>query len=176
MRKSILFLTLLLSSLLMTTSVVATPDVALNLDHQVYLPLIAKPWPPDPQRDALMALYNSTNGPNWVNNRGWGTGDPCDPAWHGVRCDSGHVQVLYLTGNQLSGPIPAELGNLSSLEQLSLDSNQLSGPIPAELSNLSSLWYLFLNDNPALVCWQTQEALNWALGLAVYVGPDAVCP
>ena len=74
MRKIALILTFLLSSLLMTTSVVATPDVALNLDHQVYLPLIAKP--PDPQqRDALMALYNSTDGPNcWTTNDWMGHG------------------------------------------------------------------------------------------------------
>ena len=70
MRKIALILTFLLSSLLMTTSVVATPDVALNLDHQVYLPLIAKH---DPEWDALMALYHSTNGPGWTTNTGWGT-------------------------------------------------------------------------------------------------------
>jgi hypothetical protein len=81
---------------------------------------------------------------------------------------------LILYGNQLASAIPAELGNLSSLERLFLNDNQLSGSIPAELGNLGSLRNLFLGDND-LVCWQTQAALNWALGLVSYGGPEAVC-
>ena len=98
----------------------------------------------DVERDALMVLYDSTNGPNWRWNTGWGVGDPCDMAWYGVTCDSGHVQVLDLWQNLLSGPIPPELGNLSRLERLSLGNNQLSGPIPPELGSLSSLKRLVL--------------------------------
>ena len=58
-----------------------------------------------------------------------------------------NLQVLYLLGNQLSGPIPAELGNLSNLQVLYLLGNQLSGPIPAELGNLSNLQLLYLSEN-----------------------------
>jgi hypothetical protein len=54
---------------------------------------------------------------------------------------------LYLNNNQLSGEIPAELGNLSNLFRLYLNDNQLSGSIPAELGNLSNLFRLYLNDN-----------------------------
>jgi Leucine-rich repeat (LRR) protein len=54
---------------------------------------------------------------------------------------------LLLTYNQLSGLIPPELGNLSSLQSLNLSSNQLSGSIPPELGNLSSLQSLFLSSN-----------------------------
>ena len=53
--------------------------------------------------------------------------------------ESGRVAQLALYGNQLSGPIPAELGQLTNLERLSLSDNQLSGPIPAELGQLTSL-------------------------------------
>ena len=45
----------------------------------------------------------------------------------------------WLRDNQLSGPIPLELGNLDNLELLFLDSNQLSGSIPLELGNLDNL-------------------------------------
>ena len=38
--------------------------------------------------------------------------------------------------NQLSGTIPVELGNLTSLISLDLEDNQLSGTIPAEIGNL----------------------------------------
>ncbi|MGB3714294.1 MAG: hypothetical protein WA996_07685, partial [Candidatus Promineifilaceae bacterium] len=93
---------------------------------------------PDNERDALMALYNSTNGPNWTTNTGWDTADPyC--SWYGVSCLYGHVTGLSLQSNYLAGTIPVELGNLSSLTYLDLYHNQLSGPIPAELGILSSL-------------------------------------
>ena len=123
----------------------------------------------------LMALYDSTDGANWTVNTGWGDGDPCLSAWYGVTCDTGVVTQLDLFSNQLSGPIPAELGNLSSLQELNLYNNQLSGLIPTELDNLSSLSALYLDSNPALECWQTQEALDWALELEGYLGPQLVC-
>jgi len=77
----------------------------------------------------------------------------------------------------LSGAIPPELGNTqSSLQALELNGNNLSGPIPNALINLSSLQKLWLHDIPNLVCWETQEARDWALGLPDYMGPTAVCP
>ena len=49
-----------------------------------------------------------------------------------------------MPGNELSGEIPAELGNLASLVVIGLDENQLSGEIPEELGNLSNLTELAL--------------------------------
>ena len=40
-----------------------------------------------------------------------------------------------LGGNELSGPVPPELGNLTNLTELALYWNELSGPIPPELGN-----------------------------------------
>ena len=54
--------------------------------------------------------------------------------------------------NQLSGEIPAELGNLTALKFLSLGSNQLSGEIPAELGKLTTLESLTLDDNQLSGC------------------------
>ncbi len=54
---------------------------------------------------------------------------------------------LDLRGNQLSGAIPPELGNLSKLRLLYLFDNQLTGSIPVELGNLGSLEELRLNSN-----------------------------
>ena len=49
----------------------------------------------------------------------------------------------------MSGPIPAELGALSTLRNLALSHNQLSGPIPAELGGKRALSTLYLRSNDA---------------------------
>ena len=58
-----------------------------------------------------------------------------------------HLRLLRLDGNRLTGPIPPELGNLTRLAMLSLDGNRLTGSIPPELANLSNLRQLWLADN-----------------------------
>ena len=52
-----------------------------------------------------------------------------------------------MQGNQLSGPIPVELGRLSALEVLQIRSNQLTGPIPDEIGNLTGLRSFTLSNN-----------------------------
>ena len=57
------------------------------------------------------------------------------------------MRWLTLDHNQLSGLIPAELGQLTRLRSLALDHNQLTGEIPAELGQLAQLRNLFLANN-----------------------------
>ncbi len=57
------------------------------------------------------------------------------------------MSYLNLWNNELSGTIPARLGELSSLFFLSLSGNRLTGPIPPDLGNLQNLQYLYLFDN-----------------------------
>ena len=98
-------------------------------------------------RAALEALYHATDGPNWLNNENWLSAEPLEE-WVRVGTDvTGRVDFLSLGGNQLSGPIPAELGRLANLTTLNLDENQLSGPIPAELGRLANLTTLNLGEN-----------------------------
>jgi hypothetical protein len=111
---------------------------------------------PAKERSALIALYNSTNGDNWVNNEGWkmsplhtdGFSLPgTEGNWKGITVTNDQVEKIYLVSNNLSGTIPAQLGNLSSLKELRLNGNQLEGNIPAVLSNLSYLTSLALHSN-----------------------------
>ena len=49
------------------------------------------------------------------------------------------LAVLNLGANNLSGPIPQELGRLAHLTRLYLSANDLSGSIPSELGGLANL-------------------------------------
>ena len=44
----------------------------------------------------------------------------------------GRVTKLELNSNMLTGPIPTEIRDLTSLEELDLEDNSLSGAIPSE--------------------------------------------
>jgi Leucine-rich repeat (LRR) protein len=103
---------------------------------------------PQLECEALIALYDSTNGPNWSDSpsNNWKvTNTPC--SWSGVYCYVGHVSSIHGNGKGLLGLIPRELENLSQLMWLELYSNQLSGSIPSELGNLSQLEWLDLHNN-----------------------------
>ena len=98
-------------------------------------------------RDILALLYEATGGPDWFRDRNWLTGAPLGQ-WDGVSVDGeGRVVGLFSGNNNLTGPIPAELGSLANLTGLFLGNNQLSGPIPPELGNLASLTLLALGGN-----------------------------
>jgi len=125
---------------------------------------------PQIECEALVALYESTNGAGWTNNTGWLTLTTVGN-WFGITIYSGNVLYidisenqligtlpsnlgdlknltrLFLDHNQISGNIPPNLGKLSNLEQLFLDSNYLDGNIPAEIGNLNNLVYLVIDDN-----------------------------
>ncbi len=102
---------------------------------------------PQSDRDALVAIYNATNGPNWTNNSGWlgPAGTECD--WFGVFCTQTGVSGLDLLRNNLSGTLPGELGLFSEIEILRLAENNLTGPIPTELWTLEKLKSLSLSFN-----------------------------
>ena len=90
------------------------------------------------ERDPLIALYESTNGPNWTTSTNWASFSPLGD-WFGVTTDTeGKVARLVLPDNNLSGSLPIQLSDLASLEVLDLSSNpNLVGPIPHALMKLS---------------------------------------
>ena len=100
--------------------------------------------------EALRALYQSTDGDNWLDNSGWDiTATPTVEelnGWFGVQVTQGWVEILLLANN-LTGVIPPELGKVEGLRNLWLPQNQLSGQIPQELGQLMELETLILSHN-----------------------------
>jgi len=103
---------------------------------------------PDRERQALIDLYNSTNGDNWKNNNAW-LGDPgTECSWYGISCNdtNSHVTRIELGDNGLQGNIPASFNNFTKILEVYLHSNQLTS-LPSELDNLTSLWFLSIYSN-----------------------------
>jgi len=93
------------------------------------------------EREALVALYNSTNGINWYVDTNWNTDEPIS-TWNNVTVENisgqDHVTEIKLRFNNLLGSIPNELVNLTHLIKLELSANSLYGNIP-DFSVISSL-------------------------------------
>ncbi|GMY05972.1 probable leucine-rich repeat receptor-like serine/threonine-protein kinase At3g14840 isoform X1, partial [Fagus crenata] len=64
------------------------------------------------------------------------------PEWASTK-----LEYLSITVNNLSGPIPSYLGNITTLIYMSIESNLFSGTIPPELGNLVNLTNLILSAN-----------------------------
>ena len=96
------------------------------------------------ERDALVALYNATNGPDWTETYLWLNDEVSLGGWHGI--DTGvnarRVTEIRLYDNNLSGVIPPELGDLAMLGSLNLGANSLEGEIPREIGKLTRLYEL----------------------------------
>ena len=95
-------------------------------------------------KEALIAFYNSTGGPNWRTT------------WDRIKVDlAGRVTEINLKSNNLQGTLPAELGNLTELKKLELNRdfqyleevNNLNGAIPSTLQNLKKLEVLNLSNS-----------------------------
>jgi hypothetical protein len=62
---------------------------------------------PKKECQALVALYDSTDGDNWLDNTGWKvTNTPCN--WFGVTCKKGSVGKIELPSNNLKGSLSAK--------------------------------------------------------------------
>ncbi|UAM99617.1 leucine-rich repeat domain-containing protein [Polaribacter litorisediminis] len=113
---------------------------------------------PDAEREALIALYNSTKGANWSNDLSSGyTGvtwvaDATQKrnvgAWFGVTTGiingQKHVTKVELNSNQLDGTIPSVIKNLTQLKGISVRNNNL---ISIDISKNTNLEILQISNN-----------------------------
>lgn len=108
--------------------------------------------------DTLVHIFNEMNGVNWLNRTGWlTTNTPCQ--WFGLTCGlvEGQLRVTGMQlffavpdtgpgfpGNNLTGPIPPQIGQLDELRILNLNYNRLSGNLPEQIGYLDKLEQLQL--------------------------------
>ncbi|GAK50022.1 leucine rich repeat domain protein [Candidatus Moduliflexus flocculans] len=106
---------------------------------------------PKAECNALVSLYNNTNGANWTNKTGWlQTNTPC--SWYGIGCGKyqesrgiivNHITKIELIDNQLHGNIPFNIDKFSYLHDLNLSFNTLQGTLPQIF--LKSTWLYNIN-------------------------------
>lgn len=88
-------------------------------------------------RDVLKLLFSETGGDEWTTSTSWLEESSLD-TWYGVETDgNGRVLRLELPSNGLRGTIPAEISKLTQLWVLNLAGNELSGPIPPEIGDMT---------------------------------------
>ena len=90
----------------------------------------------DKEKDALLAIYNSTQGENW--NTTWDLNQSVH-TWYGVEVRDNKVVGIEIPFNNLRGQLPEAVGDLVHLETLNLFRNNISGVLPNTIGNLTSL-------------------------------------
>ena len=135
------------SAITLELTVLTTQDQGNGVFYQI----------PKSEYDALVDLYNSTEGNAWTTQTGWL--NPNATSWSGIGISGvqydtngnvsvqGNVTIINLQQNNLLGTIPTSIGNISKLYYLRLSFNQLTGSIPSSIGNLSQLWLLYLHYN-----------------------------
>lgn len=109
------------------------------------------------QRYVLALIYYSNNGENWSYGNLHFLTEVHECHWKKkakttlvgvIDCDSGlRVTKLELSGQNLNGPIPTEIGLLDRLTSLDLGNNMITGTLPSQLGQLVKLKYLSLVSN-----------------------------
>ena len=99
---------------------------------------------------ALVDVYDAITQSEWRTTLAWVTGgDPC--AWRGVTCRGGTVAELRLPSGQYQGTLSPALGQLTGLIRLDLSGNRLSGPIPAGSPQVSASGGWSALDDPRIL-------------------------
>ncbi len=94
-------------------------------------------------REALIKLYQSTNGDDWTNNENWCSNKPITE-WYGVFRDEENQYTLSLNENNLTGKIEQTFPEGVNI-RLTVDNNELTA---IDISGCSSLERLDCNRNP----------------------------
>lgn len=107
--------------------VVVIPSVLLSL----FISVAAQTQQGD--GNAMQTLKKSLKLPSSLD---WSNSDPCQ--WDKVQCINGRVTRIQIGSQTISGTLPPDIQNLTSLQKLEVMNNQLTGALPS-LAGLSQL-------------------------------------
>ncbi|MAZ73116.1 MAG: Two component regulator three Y domain protein [Flavobacteriaceae bacterium] len=96
------------------------------------------------EKQALLDFYTATAGEQWTQS--WDINTPVE-AWQGVTVENNKVTGISLLFNNVTGELPASIGNLVHLKTLELSFNNIKGSLPDALGNLKDLEILAFNGN-----------------------------
>jgi len=87
---------------------------------------------PASERDALLALFDATGGPQWKESSGWRGAAGSECQWDGILCDDtgSNVRDIALGSNNLTGTIPAQVRDLREMRRFVVSGNGLTGAFP----------------------------------------------
>ncbi|PKI52165.1 hypothetical protein CRG98_027435 [Punica granatum] len=89
----------------------------------------------------MQALKKSLKLPSSLD---WSNSDPCN--WKQVQCISGRVTRIQIGSLSVSGTLPPDIQNLTSLQKFEVMNNKLTGNLPS-FAGLSQLQTLLLHHN-----------------------------
>ncbi|OWM63469.1 receptor protein kinase TMK1-like [Punica granatum] len=90
---------------------------------------------------SMQALKKSLKLPSSLD---WSNSDPCN--WKQVQCISGRVTRIQIGSLSVSGTLPPDIQNLTSLQKFEVMNNKLTGNLPS-FAGLSQLQTLLLHHN-----------------------------
>lgn len=95
----------------------------------------------------LKDIYFSLTGDNWIDNTNWpdsvSWSDTIKSSefgtWYGITVANNDITEIALYQNNLYGPIPESIGNLTELQKLNLYGNIITGYLPSSLNKCTKL-------------------------------------
>lgn len=123
----------------------------------------------------LLAAANSTNLKSVLPLRnGVGWQDDGTPAcnWTGITCDplTSHIISINLSSTSITGPLSPLWADIPGLQSLDLSGNKLTGTVPAEwASNFTNVVNLNLSSNLLSGALPTGESCLWHADKALLI-------
>ncbi len=100
-------------------------------------------------RELLIELFRGTKGQFWTRKDNWTSSETCR-RWFGIQVNSsGHICVINLRRNFLQESLDRVVSwrMLTNIHTLCLSENKLSGNIPAQIGDIPSIEELDLSWN-----------------------------
>ncbi|TAE21482.1 MAG: hypothetical protein EAZ92_16940 [Candidatus Kapaibacterium sp.] len=130
-----------------TLEITSTTGTGIAKKLFVYAPPPLPLTPAEQDSLALVQLFNTTLGSEWVRQSGWLRAGVSVRDWQGIVIENGRVVRLHLDSAGLHGELPASIGRLTALKSISARANALSGAFPQSLLLLPALEELTLSNN-----------------------------